>query len=112
MPIHWYWSWLLILPFLAWLKGRWGQRASFVYSSVDLVRPVFGLSESPASRVLAALRWLALAVFIVALSQPRFVHGETQIKASGVDIVVCIDSSPAAWPPEDFTGGRPSRKSN
>ena len=96
--------WLLLLPVLAWLKGRWGQRASFIYSSVDLVRPVFGSNTSPAARVLAALRWLALAVFIVALAQPRLVQGETQIKASGVYIVVCIDLS-GSMASEDFTEG-------
>jgi Ca-activated chloride channel family protein len=85
--------WLLLLPALAWLKGKWGRSASFLYSSVDLVRPVSGLKKSWAGRILAALRWLALAVFIVALAQPRLVKGETQIKASGVDIVVAIDLS-------------------
>jgi Ca-activated chloride channel family protein len=84
---------LLLLPALAWLKGRWGQSASFLYSSVDLVRPVSGLKISWPGRILAALRWLAVAVFIVALAQPRLVRGETQIKASGVDIVVAIDLS-------------------
>jgi Ca-activated chloride channel family protein len=85
--------WLLLLPALAWLKARWGQSASFLYSSVDLVRPVAGLKKSWAGRILRALRWLALAVFIVALAQPRLVKGETQIKASGIDIVVALDLS-------------------
>jgi Ca-activated chloride channel family protein len=84
---------LLLLPVLAWVKGKWGQSASFLYSSVDLVRPVAGLKKSWAGRILAGLRWLALAVFVVALAQPRLVHGETQIKASGVDIVAAIDLS-------------------
>ena len=85
--------WLFFLPVLAWLKGNWGQSASFLYSSVDLVRPISGLNRSWAGRILAALRWLALAVFVVALAQPRLVKGETQIKASGIDIVVALDLS-------------------
>jgi Ca-activated chloride channel family protein len=85
--------WLLLLPALAWLKGKWGQNASFLYSSVDLVRPITGLRKSWAARILAALRWLALAVFVVALAQPRLVKGETEVKASGVDIVVALDLS-------------------
>jgi Ca-activated chloride channel family protein len=85
--------WLLLLPPLAWLKGKWGRNASFLYSSVDLLRPVSGLKRSWAGRILAALRWLALAVFVVALAQPRLVKGESQIKASGIDIVVAIDLS-------------------
>jgi Ca-activated chloride channel family protein len=93
--------WLLALPFLAWLKGKWGQSASFLYSSVELVRPVSGLKSSRAGRLLAFLRWLVLAIFIVALAQPRRVRGETQIKASGIDIVVCIDLS-SSMASEDF----------
>jgi Ca-activated chloride channel family protein len=85
--------WLLLLPPLAWLKGRWGQSASFLYSSVELVRPVSSFKRSRAGRILAALRWLALILFILALAQPRRVRGETQFKASGVDIVVAIDLS-------------------
>jgi Ca-activated chloride channel family protein len=101
---------LLLLPALAWLKGKLGKSAAFVYSSVDLVRPISGLSRSRAGAVLANLRWLALALFIVALAQPRLVKGESHIKASGVDIVVAIDLS-GSMASEDFEvpGGRISR---
>jgi Ca-activated chloride channel family protein len=68
---------------------------------VELVRPVSGLKSSRAGRLLAFLRWLVLAIFIVALAQPRRVRGETQIKASGIDIVVCIDLS-SSMASEDF----------
>ena len=44
---------LLLLPALAWLKGRLGQSAAFVYSSVDLVRPISGLKRSHAGALLA-----------------------------------------------------------
>ncbi|HEY3914635.1 MAG TPA: VWA domain-containing protein [Verrucomicrobiae bacterium] len=84
----------LLLPVLAWLKGRTGQRnAAFVYSSVDLVRPVTGLKRSRPGAILANLRWLALALFIFALAEPRLVKGESHVKASGIDIVVAIDLS-------------------
>ena len=84
----------LLLPVLAWLKGRTGQRnAAFVYSSVDLVRPVTGLNRSRPGAILANLRWLALALFIFALAEPRLVKGESHVKASGIDIVVGIDLS-------------------
>ncbi|HWD17791.1 MAG TPA: VWA domain-containing protein [Verrucomicrobiae bacterium] len=101
---------LLLLPALAWLKGRFGQSSAFVYSSVDLVRPVSGMKRSHAGAWLANLRWLALALFIVALAQPRLVKGESHIKASGVDIVVAIDLS-GSMASEDFEipGGRINR---
>jgi len=96
---------LLLLPALAWLKGRFGQSPAFLYSSVDLVRPISGLNRSNAGSYLAALRWLALALFIVALAQPRRVKGESQVKASGIDIVVAIDMS-GSMRSEDFGEGQ------
>jgi len=96
---------LLLLPVLAWLKGRLGQSPAFLYSSVDLVRPISGLNRSQAGSFLAGLRWLALALFIVALAQPRLVKGESQIKASGIDIVVAIDMS-GSMRSEDFGEGQ------
>jgi Ca-activated chloride channel family protein len=96
---------LLLLPVLAWLKGRFGRSPAFLYSSVDLVRPISGLNRSNAGNYLAALRWLALALFIVALAQPRLVKGESEIKASGIDIVVAIDMS-GSMRSEDFGEGQ------
>jgi len=89
----WFLLLLLLLPALAWLKGKLGKPAAFVYSSVDLVRPISGMGRSRAGVILADLRWLALALFIVALAQPRLVRGESHIKASGIDIVVALDLS-------------------
>lgn len=96
---------LLLLPVLAWLKGKFGKSPAFVYSSVDLVRPITGLKRSRAGQYLAALRWLALALFIVALAQPRLVKGESEVKASGIDIVVAIDMS-GSMRSEDFGEGQ------
>jgi len=92
---------LLLLPLLAWLKGKRGAGSAFLYSSVDLVRPISGLTRSRAGAFLANLRWLALAFFIVALAQPRLIKGESHIKASGIDIVIAIDLS-GSMRAEDF----------
>jgi Ca-activated chloride channel homolog len=92
---------LLLLPVLAWLKGKRGRPAAFVYSSTQLVAGIAGTTRSRTGQILAALRWLALAAFIVALAQPRFSRSETTIHASGVDIVVAIDLS-GSMESEDF----------
>jgi len=85
---------LLLLPLAAWLKGRRGQPPAFVYSSVQLVRGVQDITRSQVGNFLAALRWLVLALFIVALSQPRLTkYDTTKSTASGVDIVVAFDLS-------------------
>jgi Ca-activated chloride channel family protein len=84
---------LLLLPLLAWLKGRRGQPPAFLYSSVKRVEGLTKARRSRAGAFLAAMRWLVLAVFIVALVQPRLANSHTEVKASGVDIVVALDLS-------------------
>jgi len=92
---------LLLLPVAAWLKGRRGSSPAFVYSSVKLVAGLAGAKRSRAGAVLLALRWLALAVLLGALAQPRLMKSTTQVKASGVDIVAALDLS-GSMISEDF----------
>ena len=93
---------LLLLPLLAWLKGRrGGQPAAFVYSSVQLLRGTTNITRSRAGGFQMLLRWLVLALFIIALAQPRFVKSESKVTASGVDIVVAFDMS-GSMMSEDF----------
>ena len=95
---------LLLLPVLAWLKGRRGQPPAFIYSSVQLVRAVLNVTRSRSGGLLAALRWFALGLFIIALAQPRLTSSETRVSASGVDIVVALDMS-GSMASEDFEVG-------
>ena len=93
---------LLLLPLAAWLKGRRGQPPAFVYSSTQLLRGVQEISKSNAGGFLTALRWFALVLFIIALSQPRLTKFDTtKATASGVDIVVAFDLS-GSMAAEDF----------
>jgi Ca-activated chloride channel family protein len=84
---------LLLLPLLAWLKGRRGAPPAFVYSSVQLVRGMQNISHSRPGAFLMSLRWLAFALFIVALAQPRLSKSTTEVRASGIDIVAALDLS-------------------
>jgi Ca-activated chloride channel homolog len=92
---------LLLLPLLAWLKGRRGQPPAFLYSAVRLVEGLTRARRSRAGAFLAALRWLVLVLFIVALAQPRLMKSATTVKASGVDIVAALDMS-GSMISEDF----------
>ena len=62
---------LLLLPLLAWLKGKVGFQPAFLYSSVQLVRGITGITRSRAGSILLKLRWLALALFVIALARPQ-----------------------------------------
>ncbi|HEV2434403.1 MAG TPA: VWA domain-containing protein [Verrucomicrobiae bacterium] len=92
---------LLLLPLLAWLKGRRGSPPAFLYSSVRLVEGLTRVRRSRAGALLAALRWLVLALFILALAQPRLMKSRTTVKASGIDIMVAFDMS-GSMVSEDF----------
>jgi Ca-activated chloride channel family protein len=84
---------LALLPVLAWLKGKRGAPPAFLYSSLNLVEGLTGVRRSRSGQILAALRWVALAALIIALAQPLWTKSTTQIKASGIDIVVALDLS-------------------
>ncbi len=92
---------LLLLPLAAWLKGKRGEPPAFVYSSIQLVRGILNVTRAKAGGFLSSLRWLALALFIIALAQPRFTRSETSVIASGVDIVAALDLS-GSMRSEDF----------
>ena len=92
---------LLLLPLLAWLKGKRGEPPAFVYSSVQLVRGMLNVSRTRSGGFLSSLTLLALTLFIVALAQPRFTRSETKVTASGVDIVAALDMS-GSMISEDF----------
>jgi Ca-activated chloride channel homolog len=99
---HPYWLLLLLLlPWLAWLRGRRGQEPAFLYSSVQLVRGITTLTRSRAGSLLPKLRWLVLALLIVALARPQRGEGEAKVTASGIDIIVAIDLS-GSMAAEDF----------
>lgn len=92
---------LLLLPLAAWLKGYMGGTVAFIYSSVRLVKPDAHGARSKVGRFLLALRWLTLALVIVALAQPRLTEVQTSVSASGIDIVVAADLS-GSMAAEDF----------
>lgn len=93
---------LILVPILAWLRGRNGGRASFLYSSVSILKGITNLSRSKAGGFLNFLRWLAIAMFLVALARPQIPEGETTVSSSGVDIIMAIDLS-NSMRAEDFS---------
>lgn len=106
--------WLLLLlvalPLLAWLQGRAGQQPAFLYSSVQLVLGITSLARSRAGSILAKMRWLALALLIIAMARPQKEEGKSKVTASGVDIVVALDLS-GSMQSEDFElAGEPANR--
>jgi Ca-activated chloride channel homolog len=97
----WYLLLLLALPVMTWLKGKRSRQPAFLYSSVQLVKGIIGITRSNAGGMLMRLRWLALAFLIFALAQPHLPESETKVSASGVDIVIALDMSGSMMAEDD-----------
>ncbi|HEY4758293.1 MAG TPA: hypothetical protein VIH43_07020, partial [Chthoniobacterales bacterium] len=70
---------LLLIPALAWLRGRFGPRAAILFSATTPFRAIGKSSTSRAGRILRNLIWLALAAFIIAIARPQLGKSLTQI---------------------------------
>ncbi|MBW1733158.1 MAG: VWA domain-containing protein [Deltaproteobacteria bacterium] len=103
--------WLLVLiPLLAFLKGRRGDAAAIRYSTAQTARALAGARKSRAGKAVAALRMLALGFLVVALARPQIVHGTSQVDASGIDIILGVDVS-SSMKALDFTiNGKPANR--
>ena len=89
----WMLLFLLIIPLLAYLKGKQGGSAAFLYSSVKLIQPWREKTRNLSGKLLGSLRWVSLGLAIIGLAQPRLTESETSLSASGIDIVVALDMS-------------------
>ena len=81
---------VLLLPFL---RGGLRRKGSIRFSNTQLAGKLGTHGKSKSGRWLSLLRTLALTLLIVALARPRLGHGETEIQASGIDIVLAVDIS-------------------
>ena len=100
---------LLVIPLLAWLKGKFGGTAGVTFSNTSMLAKIGNRRRSRAGAFLAALTYLALALFIVALARPQLGRVTTRVQATGVDIMLVLDVSRSMLA-EDFTIG--SRRAN
>jgi Ca-activated chloride channel family protein len=100
----WFLLGLLIVPLMAYLRGRRGGVPTVVFSSTGVLRSLGGVAESRSGNFSHGLFYLALAALIVALARPQAGKERTVIEASGVDIIVVLDVSKSMLA-EDFTIG-------
>ena len=95
---------LLLVPLLAFLKGRRGGTPTVIFSSTDPLRTLGSRATSRAGQFLTGLTFLALALLIVALARPQKGHTLSHVEASGIDIMLVLDVS-GSMKAEDFTIG-------
>src|SRR5213595_2553984 len=95
---------LLMIPLLAWLRGKRGPAAALTYSSTASLRAIGKHSTARVGKILRALLLLAMAFFVVALARPQLGKSLTQMEASGIDIMLVLDVS-GSMLTKDFTIG-------
>lgn len=95
---------LLLVPAVAFLRGKFGGTAGISFSSTEALVRLGHRRRSRSGAFLAALSYLALASFIVALARPQLGREITRVQASGVDIMLVLDVSRSMLA-EDFSIG-------
>jgi Ca-activated chloride channel homolog len=91
----WVLALLLLIPLLAFLRGRWGKAAAIEYSGLSLFGPRARGRKVEPGGWLSALRHLVLFCCILALARPQKVDSSTQVQESGIDMMLAIDLSPS-----------------
>lgn len=95
---------LLLLPVVAWWRGRLGGSPSVVFSGTATLEKLGTPRTSRRGAFLTALTLFALAALIVAAARPQSGRTITRTLASGVDIMLVLDVSRSMLA-EDFTIG-------
>ena len=102
-----YWLWLLaLLPVLIFLYGR-SVRKRHVSLMVSRLSAMSGNKTWVvyARNWLQWLRWVVMALLIVAMARPQLIWHEDQTEAEAIDIMMVVDVSPSMLS-KDFTPDR------
>ena len=101
---------LLLLPVVAFLLGRRGRVAAVEYSSANVAREVARETRSRVGRWAMLFPLLGAAFFIVGLARPQILQGSSEVKASGIDIMMCIDVSGSMQSLDYVVDGQPTSR--
>jgi len=89
----WFLLALLMIPLLAWLKGRLGSTPAVVFSSTGALQRIGRAVRSRSGQFLATLFYGGLALLVIAWARPQAGRSYTHTEASGIDIMIALDVS-------------------
>jgi Ca-activated chloride channel homolog len=103
--------WLLaLLPLLAFLHGRRGAAPALLFSTTSLAATLAGARKVRPGSLLLFIRLAVLTLLILAFARPQQGNTTTEIKASGIDIMLAVDVS-GSMEAMDFTlAGKPANR--
>src|SRR5262245_8335149 len=89
--------WLLpllgLISVLMWLRGRVAPVAAVQYSSGRLLESASRRTRSSRGRFLLGIRYLAVALLLIALARPQVDKGLSEREALGINIMFVLDFS-------------------
>lgn len=101
---------LLLVPLLAYLRGKTGPAAALTFSSTTTLRALGKTNASRAGKFLRSLLLLGLAFLVVAMARPQLGKTLTQVEASGIDIILVLDVSQSMLTKDFSVGGERSTR--
>ncbi|MFP4541165.1 MAG: VWA domain-containing protein, partial [Opitutales bacterium] len=97
---------LLLLPLVfLFLRGRGGRQAAVQFPAIALAKQVAAFVRSKPGRFRGLLRAAVLTLLVVALARPQAGEETSEIRSSGVDIVLAVDLSTSMWAHDFELGG-------
>jgi len=96
---------LLLVPILAYFRGKRGPAAALTFSSTSSLRSLGKTSAARAGKFLRSLLLLALALLVIALARPQLGKSLTEVEASGIDIMLVLDVSQSMLTKDFSVGG-------
>ena len=79
---------LLAIPLLAYLRGKRGAAAALTFSSTSTLRTIGKQGAARVGKILRAMIFASLAIFIIGLARPQLGKSLTQVEASGIDTAI------------------------
>lgn len=101
---------LLVVPVLAWLRGRQGRAPAVLFPTTFLVKDLGGRTRSATGGLILNLALLSLVAAILALARPQHILATDEDKTEGIAICLCVDVSLSMLTEDYFVGGTPTNR--
>ncbi|MFM7151107.1 MAG: vWA domain-containing protein [Gemmataceae bacterium] len=112
--IEWACPWFLVLlpaiPLAAWLTARGSAGGAIDFSSGQLLGDSPGQLSCLARHGGRLLRWLSLALVVLALARPRLADEQTRIRLPALALMILVDASGSMADRDFFSEGQPVRR--
>ncbi|RLF61195.1 MAG: hypothetical protein DRN37_01450 [Thermoplasmata archaeon] len=85
---------IMLLPAAGWLAfSLWKKPVSITYSMTSRMARLSGEGNRFLAKVPVILRTVCLILLVLAAARPQFYNVSREIRSSGVDIMLCLDTS-------------------